>query len=334
MDGPWQIGAKSAPDYGRLAFETGAAMRRADPTIELVACGSSGPVMPTFGTWEETVLDLAWDVVDHISVHTYLDPGAYGSVEAYLAAPSQLDDMLSTVAAIIDRVGAAKGSDKRIGLSVDEWNVWRLAEFQASESAVADGPYRRAPALAEDRADVADALVVGGLLLALLRHADRVRMACVAQLVNVIPLIRTIDGGPAWLNATAHPFADVARWARGGTVVRSMLDVPPEVLDAATIWDAATASATIFAVNRSARPLDVEFDVVGDGNAVADLEMTIRTELAAPDLHASNTAGQPTRVTSRRVPPSVWPGPGLLRARLSPRSWNVVQIRSPRPPGR
>ena len=80
-----------------------------DPTIELVACGSSGPAMPTFGTWEETVLDLAWDVVDHISVHTYLDPAAYGSVEAYLAAPSQLDDMLSTVAAIVDRVGAAQG---------------------------------------------------------------------------------------------------------------------------------------------------------------------------------------------------------------------------------
>ena len=222
MDGPWQIGAKSAADYGRLAFETGAAMRIADPSIELVACGSSGAAMPTFGTWEETVLDLAWDMVDHISVHAYLDPSAYATVDAYLAAPSRLDDTLGTVAGIADRVGARRGSGKSIGLSVDEWNVWRLAEHQASELAVAGGPYRRSPALAEDQADVADALVVGGLLLALLRHADRVRIACVAQLVNVIPLIRTVDGGPAWLNTTAHPFADVARWARGGTVVRSM----------------------------------------------------------------------------------------------------------------
>ena len=111
MDGPWQIGAKTAPDYGRLAAETGAAMRRVDPTIELVACGSSGPAMPTFGTWEETVLDLAWDVIDHISLHTYLDPAAYGSVEAYLAARSASStDMLSTVAAIVDGSGPRRGA--------------------------------------------------------------------------------------------------------------------------------------------------------------------------------------------------------------------------------
>ena len=244
-------------------------MRRADPTIELVACGSSGAAMPTFGTWEETVLDLAWDVIDHISVHTYLDPGAYGSVEAYLVAPSLLDDTLGAVAAIVDRVGAAKGSDKPIGLSVDEWNVWRLGEFQAGEQAAAKSPYRRAPALAEDQADVADALVVGGLLLALLRHAERVRIACVAQLVNVIPLIRTIDGGAAWLNTTAYPFADVARWARGGTVVGTTHDAPVDSLDAVAVWDAASETVTVFGVNRAARPLEIEFDVIGLGDAEA-----------------------------------------------------------------
>ena len=173
MDGPWQIGHKSAIEYGRLAAEAGKAMRQVDPTIELVACGSSGSKMPTFGAWEETVLDLAWEVADHVSLHSYYDPAEYDSVGDYLACSLDLERMIETVAAIADAVAGRKGSRKRIGLSVDEWNVWHMTEHRARGSDPS-GPFRRAPALAEDEHDLADALVVGCLLITLLRHADRV----------------------------------------------------------------------------------------------------------------------------------------------------------------
>ena len=223
MDGPWQIGHTSAAEYGRRAAEAARAMRLVDPSIELVACGSSGSAMPTFGAWEATVLELAGDVVDHISLHAYYDPAAYETVDDYLACSADLDRMIERVAAIVDADRASRPGRRRIGLSVDEWNVWHLTEHREREAAREARGFERAPALAEDTHDLADALVVGCLLITLLRHADRVSIACLAQLVNVIPAIRTIDGGPAWLQASAYPFADVARWGRG-TVLELEID--------------------------------------------------------------------------------------------------------------
>ncbi len=204
MDGPWQIGHMTAAEYGRIANETGRAMRLVDPSIELVVCGSSNSAMPTFGAWEDTVLDLAWEVADYVSLHTYYDRAKYDGVDAYLACSLDLDRMISTVAATADAVAARKRSRRRVALSVDEWNVWHQTENPGY--ARTDGPFEHAPAITEDEHTVADALVVGCLLITLLRHADRVRMACLAQLVNVLPPIRTLDGGPAWRQTTYFPF--------------------------------------------------------------------------------------------------------------------------------
>ncbi|HEX5149300.1 MAG TPA: alpha-N-arabinofuranosidase, partial [Candidatus Limnocylindrales bacterium] len=327
MDGPWQIGHKSAVEYGNLADAAGRAMREVDPSIELVVCGSSGSQMPTFGTWEETVLDLAWDVADYVSVHSYHDPAAYDSVDAYLACSLDLDRTIATVTAIADAVAARKHGQKRVHLSVDEWNVWRLKEHQARQDP--DGPFRRAPALAEDEQDLADALAVGCLLITLLRHADRVRIACLAQLVNVIPAIRTIDGGPAWRQTTSCPFGDVARHGRG-TVLRSAIDgptytVPGEgdvsAIELVAVHDATLGSLTVFAVNRAGRPLDLEASLRDLGGlAVVDHRV-----LSDPDLHAANTADRP-----RRVVPVRSDGARLIDGRLSatlpPRSWNVIRL--------
>lgn len=330
MDGPWQIGHKSAVEYGTLAAAAGRAMRVVDPSIELVACGSSGSKMPTFGTWEDTVLDIAWDVADHISLHSYYDRAEYATVGDYLACSLDLDRMIRAVAATADAVARRKGSRKRIGLSVDEWNVWHLTEHRATEDP--SGPFRRAPALAEDEHDVADALVVGCLLIALLRHADRVRIACLAQLVNVIPAIRTLDGGPAWRQTTFHPFADVARWGRG-TVLRLEVDGPVypvagegevEAIEAVAVHDAGAGSLTVFAVNRLERPLALEA-------TVRELDRLVVTEhrvLADPDIHAANTAADPDRVVPRAAMGARFDG-GRLSVELAPRSWNVVRLSGP-----
>jgi alpha-N-arabinofuranosidase len=327
MDGPWQIGHKDAVAYGKLANETAKAMRLVDPSIELVMCGSSHSRMPTFGAWEDTVLDLTWEHADHISVHSYYDPDRFADLDAFLACSRDLDRMITSVAATADAVAARKGSRKRIGLGVDEYNVW----YQTANPDYAreEADFAHAPAIAQDSYDVADALVVGCLLITLLRHADRVRMACLAQLVNVIPAISTLDGGPAWRQTTFFPLLHAARHGRG-TVLRVEPDAPtyevPDegavpVLEATAVHDAESGQLTVFAVNRAPRALALEA-VLRD---LDGLELTEHLVLCDDDLTARNTAERPDRVVPRARSGARVEG-GWLHAELPPRSWNVLRL--------
>ena len=123
LDGPWQVGHKTAAEYGRLAAETARAMRMVDPTIELVACGSSNSQMPTFGSWEATTLEHCYDLVDYVSLHTYYDPLPL-DLPSFLASAVDLDRMIDAIVATADHVGARLKSRRKLKLSVDEWNVW------------------------------------------------------------------------------------------------------------------------------------------------------------------------------------------------------------------
>ena len=134
MDGPWQTGHMSAGEYGRLAAEAGKAMKAVDPTIELVACGSSGHGMPTFGYWESEVLERAWDVVDYLSMHAYYEEHD-GDRRSFLAEGAAMDAFIDGVAATIDAVAARKRSRKRVRISFDEWNVWYLTRHMAQGTA-------------------------------------------------------------------------------------------------------------------------------------------------------------------------------------------------------
>jgi alpha-L-arabinofuranosidase len=318
MDGPWQIGHKDAVEYGTLARETAEAMRSVDPSVELVVCGSSHSGMPTFGAWEETVLELTWEHVDHISLHTYYDPEKFSSVDDFLACSSDLDRMIARVSAIADEVAARKGSSKRIGLSVDEYNVWHMTANPTHDRAGA--PFGHAPAMAEDTYTVADALVVGCLLITLLRHADRVRIACLAQLVNVLPAIRTIDGGPAWRQTIFHPFMHASRYGRG-TVLR--VEPDSASLEATAVHDTGAGSLTVFAVNRAPEPLSLAAPVRG----FEDLSILEHIALTNSDLNATNTAEHPNRVTPRARDDTARLEAGTLQALLPPRSWNVLRLR-------
>jgi alpha-N-arabinofuranosidase len=323
MDGPWQIGAKDAVAYGTLAREAGKAMKLVDPTIELVACGSSNSSMPTFGSWEDTVLDLTWDVADHVSLHTYYDPARYADTDAYLACSRDLDRMISVVAATADAVAGRRRSRRRLTLSVDEWNVWHQTANPHSDPS---RPFAHAPAIAEDTHTMADALVVGCLLITLLRHADRVRMACLAQLVNVIPPIRTLDGGPAWRQTSFFPFADTSRFGRG-TVLRVEVDAPsydvPDEGAVCALEATAVAGAdgvVVFAVNRAAEPVALEARLRDLAGA-----RLIEHRVLDGDIGASNTAEAPDAVAPRVVSGADVSG-DTLRAELPARSWNVLRL--------
>ncbi len=122
MDGPWQIGHKTAAEYGRLAAETARAMRRLDPRVELVACGSSNTRMPTFASWEATVLEECYDAVDHVSLHNYYDP-TVADLPDFLASGVDLDRAITrssprpTTSAPGSGPGVGSGSPSTSGTS-------------------------------------------------------------------------------------------------------------------------------------------------------------------------------------------------------------------------
>ena len=257
LDGPWQVGHKTAAEYGRLANETGKAMRLIDGEIELVACGSSNSAMPTFGTWEQTVLELCYDTVDYVSLHAYYEEKDEDAA-SFLASALDMDQFIESVVATADAVGARLKSRKRLNLSFDEWNVWYASRFAAEEPKRRASEWQRGPRLIEDEYSVTDAVVVGTLLNSLLRHGDRVTVACQAQLVNVIGLLRSEPGGSAWKQTIAYPFEQMRRLARGQilhVVAESdrydsadYTDVP--LVDTSATYDAETGRAALFVAHR------------------------------------------------------------------------------------
>jgi alpha-N-arabinofuranosidase len=327
MDGPWQIGHKTAVEYGRLAVETARALRAAEPGLELVACGSSHSSMPTFAAWEAQVLELAYDSVDYISAHAYYQP-IDGDLESFLASAVDMDHFVNSVVATADSVGARLKSKKKLQISFDEWNVWYLKEFQAAPP-TSEWPI--APRIIEDQYNVADAVVVGSLLISLLRHSDRVTAACQAQLVNVIAPIRSEPGGPAWRQTIFHPFALTSRLARGEVLrveMRAPLyatarfgDVP--TLDAVATHDDATGDVTVFVVNRSLTDsADLTVAVAGFGRAFRIAESWT---LSDDDLTAANTEQNPDRVVPR-TNGTAWVEDGELHASLPPVSWTAIRL--------
>jgi alpha-L-arabinofuranosidase len=316
MDGPWQIGHKSAEEYGRLAFETANAMRAVDPTLELVACGSSGRSMPGFGTWDETVLDHCYEVVDLISAHGYYDPEA-SDLPSFIASSAAMDEQIRQVAAIADRVGRKKGVAKRLGISFDEWNVWYMGRHESQGPSL---EWRRAPRLCEDDYTSTDAVVVGSLLITLLRHGDRVALACQAQLVNTIAPIHTEPNEPARRQAIFHPFALTSRHAVGdvihpdalGPTVQTRVHGEVPVFDGVVTRDKATGAFTSFSVNRSTTdPIQL----------VVDLSYLPEVRVVEHLLL------DPGKTTTGEPHPAPWENSGReVALLLPPVSWSMVRF--------
>ena len=327
MDGPWQTGHKTAHEYGRLAAEVARALRSAEPDLELVACGSSSSAMPTFGAWEAEVLELAYDQVDYISAHAYYEP-LDGDLGSFLASGVNMDRFIDSVVATADGVGARLKNPKRIDISFDEWNVWYQSRFED------EGPgddWSVAKPLIEDVYDVADAVVVGGLLISLLRHSDRVAVACLAQLVNVIAPVMTEPDGTAWRQTIFHPFAITSRLAqgvvlrvepRGDTYPTARYgDVP--VLDATATYDESSGDVTLFAVNRGA---EETLTLTAALSGLGDLTVAETWRIGGGDPHATNDRDEPDRVVPERLE-SVHVADGMVHAELPPVSWCAIRLK-------
>jgi alpha-N-arabinofuranosidase len=329
MDGPWQLGHRSAEDYGKIASQTAKAMKQLDPSVQLVVCGSSGAGMPTFGEWERVVLEHSYDDVEFISCHAYYQEHD-GDTGSFLASAVDMDFFIESVIATADAVKARLRRKKVINISFDEWNVWYQTRHHEEKQATDIRSWPVAPRLLEDRYSVLDAVVVGSLLISLLRHADRVTAASLAQLVNVIAPITTEPGGPAWRQTTFFPFATTARLARGEVVglaidaggyeTKRYGQVP--LVDAVATWDAGTGRAAVFLVNRGQNePAAVTVDLAGCRAA----ELLEALTLADAELDAKNTLEQPERV-GLAVNASARVSGTQLTIELPAVSWTAVSL--------
>jgi alpha-N-arabinofuranosidase len=325
MDGPWQIGAKTAREYGRLALETAKVMRWVDPSIELAACGSSNRDMATYARWEYEVLDHCFDHVDFISLHTYFT-NPHDSTEEFLGNIELLDYFIKEVASIADAVAATRRSPKRIMLSLDEWNVWYKAR---SHSDLRKPGWPEHPPLIEEVYNLEDALLVGGALITLLNNADRVKAACMAQLVNIIGPIMTEPGGPAWRQTIFHPFALTTRYAQG-RVLRTLASSPTYAgkasaempyLHASVTEDEASGQVVVFALNRHLRE-EMDLDVVLRGFG-QDRRIVTALQVSNPNFKAVNSKDEPNNVAPQPIKSIAIEG-HTIKARLPPGSWSVI----------
>jgi alpha-N-arabinofuranosidase len=329
LDGPWQLGHRSAEDYGKIASRVAKAMRQMDPDLELVVCGSSSRSMPTFGTWERVVLEHTYEDVDFISCHAYYQERA-GDLGSFLASAVDMDAFIESVIATADSVKAAGRSERMINISFDEWNVWYSDRYNNGGKITGLDNWPYAPRLLEDQYSVTDAVVVGSLLISLLKHADRVKAACLAQLVNVIAPIMTEPGGPAWRQTIFFPFAITAGLAQG-TVLRLVVESPSydtaaygsaPLVDAVATIDDDSGSVSVFLVNRSQDPATIVSIDIGSLGAARLAECST---LADDDPNATNTLEQPNRVApspnqSARIDDNV------LTVELPPISWTALRL--------
>jgi alpha-L-arabinofuranosidase len=284
--------------------------------------------MPTFPQWEATVLDHVYEYVDYLSLHTYarnLD----GDLGAFLAQSLAMDEQIRTVIATCDFVKAKKRQTKTMVLSFDEWNVWYHSR-EADRALLKDRPWQVAPPLCEEPYTLEDALVVGCMLITLLRHADRVKIACLAQLVNAIAPISTVNGGDAWRQTTFFPFLHASRFGRGDVLdlqisspcyaTREFGGVP--LLEAVATIDEEREELTLFVVNRDQNDALV---LEGDLRALPDYEVTEHLVLEHDNPKAINTPARTHQVTPH-ARGNAKLRDGILTARLPRLSWNVIRF--------
>lgn len=336
MDGPWQIGQLQAREYGRKARDAAKQMRTIDPGLQLIACGSSGTFMPGYLAWDREVLEECYDQVDGLSLHAYYGNTARlsgNSTARYLAMNLDMDRHIHEVAAVCDYVQGLQRSSKRLWLSFDEWNVW----YRARDEQATDGRRTAAPRLLEEVYNLEDALLVGGFVNTLLRNSDRVRVACLAQLVNVIAPLVTSDRG-VLRQSTYYPYAWALRYARGRVLdLRVESETYPiagtglqpdfartgtvPFVDLVATLDEPARQAAVLLLNRD---LDAGREVVLEWADLVPTRVLTCETLTGNDLKAFNTFEAPRRVVPQALAAPV-PGPRMTLT-LPPRSYTVLHL--------
>lgn len=325
MDGPWQMGHKSATEYGALANETAKLIKMIDDQNEFVVCGSSHQFMPEFGKWEAEVLSESFHNVDYLSIHQYYNNQS-GDTPKFLSKSEDMDDYIKSVVSCCDYVSAKMKSKKRIMLSFDEWNVW----YHSLEQDKQQPNWTWPKGLLEDVYNMEDALLAGSMMITLINNADRVKIGCIAQTVNVIAPIMTAKGGPAWRQTIFWPFHFTSNNGRGEALkqvvssptydLKDRTGVP--VLNSAVVHDEAENTVAIFAVNRS---LDKELDLSVELQGFGEMKVSEWQVLSHKDLKAVNTMKDPDNVSPEAISGATFKR-DVLTVGLPAASWNMIKL--------
>jgi alpha-L-arabinofuranosidase len=336
MDGPWQMGTMPAREYGRKARDSARQIRVIDRTLQLIACGSSNTILPTYLVWDREVLEECYDQVDGISLHNYYGntPELSGNDSTrYLAMNLDMERQIQEIAAVCDYVQGLRKSPKRMWLSFDEWNVW----YRARSGPHVNGQRKFAPPLLEEVYNLEDALLVGGFVNTLLRQSERVRVACLAQIVNVI--------APLLTNATSvlrqsifYPYAWALQYAHGRVLdLRVESETYPikaaglrpdfarddqvPYVDVVATLDPRNGQLALFLLNRD---LANERELTLDCRDLTPNRVVAAQTLTGTDLKAANTFDQPRLVAPHALET---PRPGAsMTFKLPARSYSVVQL--------
>jgi alpha-L-arabinofuranosidase len=327
MDGPWQIGHMSATEYGLKAADAARQMRAVDPSVRLIACGSSGTGLPTYLDWDRQVLEECYDYVDALSLHLYVGntPAETGGDSAkFLALNMNMDRQIAEAVAVCDYVRGHKHSPKKLWVSFDEWNVW----YRARSGAALNGARQEAPHLLEEIYNLEDALLVGGMVNTLLRNADRVKIGCLAQLVNVIAPIMTNANG-FYRQPIYYPYDWALQMAEGAVLnllvqtptytVSNMNPVP--YIDAAATASAQSGKSSLFLLNRDlvkARSVEIHWEKAPPNRLISAQVLT------GNDLKASNSFDAPRRVEPRTLDKPITRG-AKTTVELPPRAYAAIQ---------
>lgn len=334
LDGPWQVARKTPEEYGLLANETSKAMKLLDPSIETILVGSSTPRLDTYPLWDFKVLMEAYDNVDYIAMHNYIDREqsenldqqeirAPDDINTYLARSLEFDKQIEEIETISDAVKALKHSNKTMKISFDEWNVHH---FSGKKSA----PWSEHNPVDWCYFDLSDALLFGSMALSILRHGDRVKLSCQALLVNTIPLILTDEKGSAWGNSTYYVMKSLLNNINDEShVLNSSLEnsiqydtnryknVP--YIDQCVIEN--DHEIIIFAVNRSEKDLPISVDLSED-----TVVHSIKHEVLTGELSDCNTRENPQTLTLQELRNSTVSDDFNQEIELPGYSWNVITI--------
>jgi alpha-L-arabinofuranosidase len=321
MDGPWQIGHLEAREYGLKAKEAAKLMRTVDPNLELILCGSSNTAMPTYPEWDRVALETAWEQVDYLSLHYYAE-NKTDDTPSFLAMTAQFEGQLDTLAATLRYVKAKLRSKHDVYLSWDEWNVWY-------KDTIGDGNWESPPHLIEEVYNLEDALVVAQWLSVFLRKCDVLKIACLAQIVNVIaPILTTTQG--MLKQSIFYPLALFSQHASGASLdplvkvaayeTKRFGEMP--LLDVSASYDEEHAKGAAFLVNRSLEEaLEVEIQWRGS----APKQVSGAWQLSGNDPKAANSFEDPNVVVPQALS-GVTLNDGRIRLTLPPLSFTTITV--------
>ncbi len=330
MDGPWQIGHKSADVYGQKAAETARLFKTMDPNLEIIMCGSSSPGMDTLGKWEAGVLEHSYDCVDLMDMHIYFK-NYINDTQNYLSSALTMDQFIQKGIASLDYMKVLKRSSKTINLAFNEWNVWFILED--TDRRTKEDLWQPAPNLLEDYFTFEDALVVGDMLISMLKRADRVKTACISQLVNVnAPFMTEVGGAGSYKQTIFYPYMHACLYGRGTALLtpietekydsKEFCDVP--YLSGVAVYDEKEEAVTIFAINRSVKE---ELELNCDLRSFEGYRMENHILLCDADPKAHNSLTQPDRVAPYEDMRRDSLDQGRLCSVLPPMSWNVIRLK-------